>query len=281
MKFTTTRSLLFEVMFAVLLLVGTVPNAAVAASPPKVEVCHIPPGNPANFHTITISPSALPAHLAHGDFPGACDKSCAVLCNDGNACTIDDTGDCETKGCPVVRAPVDCSDGNLCTTDTCDPKSGCINTAVTCNAPDLCTVSACAPDTGQCVDTPFVCPEEDQTCNPATGLCEAGPDPECEGQTCATFTTCNEGGSCGSNGVCGSTAEGGGLCVDRTTSCGGLTGCPNGSSDCAPGDICVVDSCCFTPVCVPSSTFCSDPAAGFTALRQASPTTPGATIGKP
>jgi hypothetical protein len=37
-----------------------------------VTICHIPPGNPANAHTITISVNALPAHLAHGDYVGAC-----------------------------------------------------------------------------------------------------------------------------------------------------------------------------------------------------------------
>jgi hypothetical protein len=37
-----------------------------------VTICHIPPGNPANAHTITISVNALPAHLAHGDYIGAC-----------------------------------------------------------------------------------------------------------------------------------------------------------------------------------------------------------------
>ena len=46
--------------------------AAFAAPQPKVEICHIPPGNPDNFHTITISENAFAAHLAHGDLSGAC-----------------------------------------------------------------------------------------------------------------------------------------------------------------------------------------------------------------
>jgi len=37
-----------------------------------VTICHIPPGNPANAHTITVSINALPAHLAHGDYEGTC-----------------------------------------------------------------------------------------------------------------------------------------------------------------------------------------------------------------
>ena len=38
----------------------------------KVTICHVPPGNPANAHTITISANAWPAHQAHGDQLGAC-----------------------------------------------------------------------------------------------------------------------------------------------------------------------------------------------------------------
>jgi len=38
----------------------------------KVVICHIPPGNPSKAHTISVSSSALSAHLAHGDYEGAC-----------------------------------------------------------------------------------------------------------------------------------------------------------------------------------------------------------------
>jgi hypothetical protein len=41
----------------------------------KVAICHIPPGNPGNAHTICIAPSAVPAHLAHGDYCGPCTGS--------------------------------------------------------------------------------------------------------------------------------------------------------------------------------------------------------------
>lgn len=37
-----------------------------------VQVCHAPPGNPANARTITVSVNALPAHRAHGDTEGPC-----------------------------------------------------------------------------------------------------------------------------------------------------------------------------------------------------------------
>jgi hypothetical protein len=40
--------------------------------PPKVPICHIPPGNPGNRHTIYVGESAVPAHIAHGDYRGPC-----------------------------------------------------------------------------------------------------------------------------------------------------------------------------------------------------------------
>jgi hypothetical protein len=52
----------------------------------KVLVCHIPPGNPANAHTISVGLSAVKAHLAHGDRLGACMESVSVTvdCGGGN-----------------------------------------------------------------------------------------------------------------------------------------------------------------------------------------------------
>ena len=38
----------------------------------KVDVCHFPPGNAQNSHTLNVSPNAVKAHLAHGDYIGAC-----------------------------------------------------------------------------------------------------------------------------------------------------------------------------------------------------------------
>ena len=40
----------------------------------KVEMCQIPQGNPNNAHTICVSPSSVPAHLANGCLLGTCDE---------------------------------------------------------------------------------------------------------------------------------------------------------------------------------------------------------------
>ena len=41
----------------------------------EVCICHIPPGNPGNAHTICVGQAAVPAHLAHGDDPHPCPES--------------------------------------------------------------------------------------------------------------------------------------------------------------------------------------------------------------
>ena len=47
----------------------------------KVYLCHVPPGNPGNPQTLSISVNAVPAHIPghEGDHLGACDQSCDNL----------------------------------------------------------------------------------------------------------------------------------------------------------------------------------------------------------
>ena len=49
-------------------------SVSAQAAEPKVTICHVPPGNPENAHTITIGAAAVPAHLANheGDSVGQC-----------------------------------------------------------------------------------------------------------------------------------------------------------------------------------------------------------------
>ena len=41
----------------------------------KIEICHMPPGNPDNAHTLSISVNAMRAHLAHGDYIDECTEN--------------------------------------------------------------------------------------------------------------------------------------------------------------------------------------------------------------
>ena len=103
MKRTCTSLALLIALFALT-------ASAAWAGDAKVQVCHVPPGNPANFHTITISENALQAHLAHGDLAGACFAHCDTLCSDGNACTIDA---CDaSEHCVNTHPPVNCDDSS-------------------------------------------------------------------------------------------------------------------------------------------------------------------------
>jgi len=66
------RKLASAILLTVLAVLGV---AVVSAdSQGKVDICHIPPGNPENAHTINVSVNAIPAHLDHGDRLGSCDE---------------------------------------------------------------------------------------------------------------------------------------------------------------------------------------------------------------
>ncbi len=82
-----------------------------------------------------------------------------AACDDSDACTTVDT--CGGGLCVGGAAP-SCDDGNVCTDDSCDPVSGCVNTAnaATCDDGDACTT----------VDT----------CG--GGLCVGGAAPDCDVQ---------------------------------------------------------------------------------------------------
>lgn len=97
----------------------------------KVDVCHFPPDDLDNFHTIRITENAADSHYNHGDLEGACEVDPADTCPcfsqadldalnlvQAQTCTIDDNLSLimfETAGaCSGLR----CS--------TIAPTSGCI-----------------------------------------------------------------------------------------------------------------------------------------------------------
>jgi len=49
----------------------------------KTTICHIPPGNPANAHTLCVGNAAVPAHVRnHGDTVGPCQETPCDYCAD-------------------------------------------------------------------------------------------------------------------------------------------------------------------------------------------------------
>jgi len=153
----------------------------------KVDVCHID-DEEGTFKTISISKNALDAHLNHGDLEGSCaDKdNLNLLCDDSNACTIDNTGDAE---CLSTRPPVDCDDVDPFTADSCDPGTGCVHV----------DIDECDLGTDNCLDT--------ETCNNLVPGFECVDNDECDLGTdnCLDTETCNNlvpGFECVDNDEC-------------------------------------------------------------------------------
>jgi hypothetical protein len=70
----------------------------------KTTICHIPPGNPANAHTLCVGSPAVPAHLAHGDHTGPC--TCVV--SDAGS-TPSPSNDAGSNGPPTGKPGTDMS----------------------------------------------------------------------------------------------------------------------------------------------------------------------------
>lgn len=148
-KVYVSKGIIFLILLLAIIFVAT----AYAA---KVTVCHIPPGDPENYHDITISETALQAHLDHGDYEGTCQENCPSVCDDDNACTIDYDSSSEECIClDEPRPAVDCDDSNPCTADACNSAVGCTYDAAIMNGEscddgdpatqnDVCTDGVCA-----------------------------------------------------------------------------------------------------------------------------------------
>src|SRR5260370_7433692 len=99
----------------------------------KETICHFPPGNPANAHTIRVGAPAVPAHLAHGDHLGPCGPGEGPCGHDGGQQDAGNPHDGGQGGQPdggtsclppnptcVVGTPPSCS-GLICVSSVCLP----------------------------------------------------------------------------------------------------------------------------------------------------------------
>lgn len=186
--------------------------AGSATEAEKILLCHEPPGCPGNRRTISVSPCALGAHLAHHpDHVGEClecdgDEDCpeGEVCNTDTGFCVPPDGGCEDDSdcgggqicvdgmCvdPPCTSDDDCPMGEICDLDTgmCVPAP--------CDADDDCPLGEiCDLDTGECV--PGCTSDDDcpmgEICDLETGHCVPGcsSDEECaEGEIC-------EDGHCG------------------------------------------------------------------------------------
>jgi hypothetical protein len=226
------------------------PHNAQACTGKKVLICHIPPGNPANAHTICIGRPAEPAHVRnHGDALGACavepaappsgdqclppEQACTTPAEcDGNLCL---NGVCKVPNGGDCTSPNQCGSGR-CANKVCEgvPPGGSCQVASQC-ASGVCTAGTCAPtqtlppgggaDAGTGTQPPLV----------EGGSCTS--NVQCASQACVAATCTGglpAGSSCGSGADCSST-----ICESGTCAGGGV---PNGGACSADGQ-CVSTQC--------------------------------------
>lgn len=200
-------------------------SPAVADELQKVEICHFPPGKPANFQTITIGANALAAHLKHGDFPGACANDCRLfgsVCDDQNPSTTDT---CNPDGTCKNSVPTNCDDGNPCTRESLNPETGecdiLPNTGPSCDDGDPCTITDTCTN-GRCAGTPRACCSSAADCND---------EASCTVDTCNADRTCSHVSNCDDNSAC---------TVDM---CDSVDGCLHVPVLCEDYDACTDDGC--------------------------------------
>ena len=277
MERTATRLGAFWSALAVgmFLSAGLLFAAPAAAGSPKVEVCHIPPGDPANAHTIRVSENAIQSHLKHGDFLGPCDQPCEERCDDGNACTRDY---CDDNNVCQNDEAVDCNDSNECTVDSCNTGTGqCENRPVAAGescawSDDLdCTLEQgtcdvlgeCRPVNVQgCCDTDTECIDENlctvEKCNLTTNTCESTGAVDCDSDACRVGICIEDTGACEYTPV---------VCVpslcQTVVGCDPDDGClfatdPNCCNPLDP-NACNDGQNCTADVCDPETNQCSNP----------------------
>ena len=139
----------------------------------RVELCHIPPGDPENLHTITVGASAVGAHLAHGDYLGPCDAGDADtdgVTDDADACLNTPAGEpVDATGCSCSQLDAD-GDG----------LSDCGDACPTTPAGELANATGCScsqldGDADGVTDCDDVCPDTPVAAEVDSNGCELEP----------------------------------------------------------------------------------------------------------
>jgi subtilisin family serine protease len=219
-------------------------------------------------------------------------KMDGASCNDGNACTQNDS--CQAGTCAgtnaVTCAALDqchdvgtcspangictnppkvngtsCNDGNPCTqTDTCQAGTCTGANAVTCAAQDQChSPGTCDPANGTCTNPPKM---NGATCNDGnactqTDTCQSG---ACTGNSpvvCGALDQCHDPGVCdAANGVCSNPAKANSTPCNDGSACTQSDSCQSGTCTGASAVVCTAsDQCHVAGACDPANGVCSNP----------------------
>ena len=255
----------------------------------RVTICHIPPGNPDNARTITVSVNAVPVHLAHGDYCGPCeeDDGLLLMTGDGEACSADLNVDVVVDASdlaillgswgpvPTPDPPDFDGDGDVDAADLaqllgswgpCPEPEGCQGDVDCPDDGDLCTLEICDLESGECLSPPVDCDDgngcTDDSCDSGSG-CVHTDEPDgtaCadDGIFCNGPEECLEG-SCEHMGINCPAVICGDTCNEEQQSCNSPAGTPCGDGDACTIDVCDgAGGCVIIPVgCGPTDGCCS------------------------
>ncbi|MEO2136699.1 MAG: hypothetical protein ABGY28_04480, partial [bacterium] len=209
---------------------GDVCSGGLCASGPALDC------NDDNVCTDDFCNSAVGCHNA----------SNIVSCDDGDACTTDDT--CAGSACVGGVAP-NCDDSDVCTDDICDSSTGCVssNNTAGCDDNDACTtMDACAD--GTCLGGPALVCDDGlyctgvETCDSATG-CMDNADPVADDGVACTDDSCDEAADVIVNAANDGNCDDGLYCTGVET-CHSAMGCmDNADPNADDGVACTDDSC--------------------------------------
>jgi len=205
------------------------------------------------------------------------DSDCCTTVWD-SACVASAEGNCFVNGyCPAVSNCCDNAHGSGCNDPTCEQ--------IICDFDPFC----CDTDwDNQCIfeANEFCAGAASETAKANlivgddTGEFAATCD---DPNSCGNFTQCNAS-ECGGNGACFiadpslNLDAGTGICGDVSIFCVDLFDCSaNGQSDCNGDEVCIANTCCGPPVCLPLTATC--PNTGITSLSVESSSSSGPTIG--
>ena len=168
-----------------------------------------------------------------------------MLCDDGNACTVNDL--CAGGEC-VSGFAVNCNDGSPCTDDSCDPDGGCssIDNNDECNDDDVCTTADQCIN-GECVGGPILQCNDGNPCTADSCESSIGCQHLSVAGDCDDENACTTGDHCAA-GVCAFEAilqcDDGNVCTDD--SCDSSEGCVTTTNQaiCDDGDACTSSDVC-------------------------------------